>query len=122
MEGINFKPEIDIEDRDEARDLIEEMFNKGERPCVTVPKIYLSALEKGLRPHSTWVSADLIVGTFGRKPYLPKTENTGDRAIVYIKEISPKSIEPRFTGSDNHFHGVVVLSGPISPESIEVLN
>lgn len=109
---------IEIEDIDEAREFIEELFEKGERPIVTVKEKWVDLLRAGLRPHSSWIDGfDEVVGTYGRDPYLPEGEK---RVRVRVNGIDIKQIEPRFTGKDKKFHGVVILKGPIQPEHIEV--
>ncbi|HEY4515523.1 MAG TPA: hypothetical protein VJJ22_05225 [Candidatus Paceibacterota bacterium] len=102
---------------DDAREQIATLFEHGERPIVTIPIKYREYLKTGLRAHSTWIPcAELLTATFGRPPYLPDNE---DRLIVRIKDIELDHISPRFTGPDNDFHGVVVISGPVAPEQLE---
>ncbi|PIP73413.1 MAG: hypothetical protein COW88_02230 [Candidatus Lloydbacteria bacterium CG22_combo_CG10-13_8_21_14_all_47_15] len=110
-------PAFRPEDIDEAREYILARYEKGERPVVTVKKRYLSVLSRGLAPHATWVpeAGDMLVGTFGREALLPEGE---ERVAVHVLDIDPRHIEPRFTGPDNAFHGVVALSGPIPPERL----
>lgn len=121
MEGVNAPghEKINIKDPEEAREFISQMLEKGEKPCITVPEQYFEFIKDGLKPHSTWIMGfDAIVGTLGRDPYMPDEH----RKIVYIKNIDIKNIQPRFTGPDNSFHGVIIVNGPIPPEKIEVMN
>lgn len=114
------KEKLNISDPEEARDFVFAMIERGEVPCVSVPEEYLSALQKGLVAHASWIPGmNAIVGTLGRKPYMPNKENER-RVVVRIKKINPQNIQPRFTGPDKAFHGVVVIDGPIPPENIEV--
>lgn len=111
--------QINIKDPEDAREFILHLLEEGERPCVTVPEQYLPYLKEGLKPHSTWILGfDAVVGTLGREPYLPDK----NRKIVYIKNIDIKRVEPRFTGPDNSFHGVVIIRGPVEPEQLDIQN
>jgi len=106
-----------IIDLDEASEFITDLWERGERPTVSVPKQYAECLKEGLKPHSTWIpGAEVIAATFGRSPYLPNDE---ERIIVNVN-IPPNRIKPRLTGPDKSFHGVVILEGPISPEEITI--
>ena len=110
------RPEfIDISDSEEARDLIREDMLKGRLPILTVPKKFAHVIKQGLVPHSTWIGQPFLAGTLHREPYLPDGE---ERIVLQIK-VSPDRVEPRFTGPDKHYHGVVIFKGPISPEEIE---
>ena len=112
--------ESTIESPEEAREYIDTLYEQGERPIVTVPVVYRDALAKGLHPHSNWLpGTELLVGTFARNPYLPTGE---ERVQVRVRNIDKHHIEPRFTGPDRMFHGVVVLSGPIYPEDLEIIH
>ncbi len=112
---------ISISDPEEAREFVYTLIEQGEVPCVSVPEKYLAALQKGLMAYSSWIPGmNAIVGTLGRKPYLPNSEE-GKRVLVRIKKIDPHNIQPRFTGPDKSFHGVVLLDGPIPPEDLEVV-
>lgn len=118
--GAESSPEL-ITDPEDAREQIHEMFEKGERPVVSVPEEYAEALSKGLVAHSTWIPGfSAIVGTFGRPPYVPNTDS-GKRVLVKV-ELEEDQIEPRFTGPKNAYQGIVVLKGPIPPERIVRLN
>lgn len=119
-EYIEKKEQIpSIDNSEQAIIFIKGLLEKGERPIVTVPEKYSEALKIGLKPKTSWIPGfKVIAATFGRSPYLPENEK---RLLVKIKDISPEQIIPRFTGLDKKFHGVVVLEGPISPDSIEIL-
>ena len=86
-----------ITDPESAREQIHELFEKGERPVVSVPEEYADAISKGLVARATWIPGfSAIVGTFGRDPYLPNTDS-GKRVLVKV-ELDEDQIEPRFTG------------------------
>jgi hypothetical protein len=124
IESQNFNQEktpmhTACESYDEAREYIDELFEKGERPIVTVKEKWFDSLKAGLRPQSSWIDGfNEIVGTFGREAYEPEGEK---RVRVRVSGIDVRQIEPRFTGKDRKFQGVVILKGPIPPECIEVL-
>ena len=114
-------PHESITDPGDAREIIHEMYERGERPIVSVPEQYAEALRRGLQPHSTWIPGfSAIVGTFGREPYLPETDSS-KRILVKI-ELDENQIEPRFTGPGKSYQGIVVLRGPIPTEKIVRLN
>lgn len=107
---------IDIADPEEARRFIRErMEREGEMPTVTVPVEFVEEARKGIKPHTTWIYDALIAGMLGRKPYVP---DESSRVTFRIKA-APDNVVPRFTGPDNHFHGVVVFRGPIDPDLLE---
>ena len=109
----------EIQDPEDALEWIHELFQKGERPVVSVPEQYTEALTNGLTAHATWIPGfSAIVGTFGRDPYTPGSEK---RALVKI-DLDEDQIEPRFTGPSHAYQGVVVLRGPIKPEQLTVLS
>src|SRR5688572_13752784 len=82
-----------ITDPAEARERIHEMFEKGERPVVSVPEQYADALSKGLVAHSTWIPGfSALVGTFGREPYTP----LGEKRVLVRVELDEDQLEPRF--------------------------
>ena len=111
------QPDIDIDSVEEASDFIRESIEAGIFPIISVPDQYVDAARKGIKPHTTWIGERIIAGTIGRDPYLPSTEQ---RHLFKI-HVSADAIEPRFTGNDKHFHGVVVFRGPILPTALEAL-
>ena len=116
----NKTQEIAIDSFQESEKYIREQFENGVRPIVTIPTKYEKYLKKGLRAHTTWIDGlDIIAATFDRKPFMADED---ERIVVKIQDININQIEPRFTGEDKKFHGVVVLSGPISNKSIEVIH
>lgn len=114
MEGNEALP---IESLEEANAWIRMIFNNGERPIVTVPREYLDDLKKeGLTERPTWIPGfNIIAGTLGRNPYREE-----GRIKVRVIGIGIDQIEPRFT-VDNKFNGVVRIKGPISPNSLEIM-
>jgi len=112
-----YMPCIDIEDVEEALVFIRDLFAQGERPKITVPKKYADTLQFGLREHASWVPGfNLIAATFGRNDVF--TKKGEERICVEAASIIADQIQPRFTGPDKHFHGVVILKGPIPPEAL----
>ena len=111
------KEEIDsITDAESARERIHELFEKGERPVISIPQQYSDALNKGLVAHASWIPGfSAIVGTLGREPYMPAGE---DRILVKIDIDNEEQIDPRFTGPSHSYQGIVMLHGPIPAENI----
>ncbi len=106
---------IDVEDFEEAREIIADAIKRGELPIVSVPEEYKEVAHIGIEPNTTWVGEKIIAGTILRPPYVPKGES---RSFFKI-HVPPKQVEPRFTGPDGHFHGVVAFRGPISSDDME---
>lgn len=108
-----------ITDPEEAQMRIHELFERGERPVVSVPAQYVDVLKKGLVAHATWlIGVSAIVGTLGRPPYIPVGEK---RVLVRVEIEDERQLEPRFTGPSHTYQGVVVLRGPIPPEKITII-
>lgn len=105
----------DIEDAEEAREAIKGAIEKGEQPVISVPEEYGDAARNGITPHATWIGEKITAGTVLRPPYLPN----GEKRRFFRINVSGEQIEPRFTGPDKHFHGVVGFRGPIPPDAIE---
>ena len=107
-------------DLESAQEYIDAQFETGVRPVVSVPVEYAEAAKNGLKPHSTWIPGlEVIVGTFGVEPYMPKGD---ERVLPKINIGNARQIKPRFTGPTKEFQGVVVFDGPIPPDQIEVLH
>jgi hypothetical protein len=105
----------------EAEEAIDECFERGMFPIVTVPLRYIESLQKGLEAHATWIpDLNVIAGTIGKEPYAPGGESE-PRAIVEVRHIKRSAVHPRLTGPDQNFHGVVILDGPIPPDSLRVI-
>lgn len=102
----------------DAEELLEEMLQKGERPIVTFPRDLLSKVQThGLQPRKSWIPGfEKVVGTLGIPPY----RDNPDRVTVRILIDDPKTLQPRMTGTDMKFHGVVVFNTPVSPSQIEL--
>ncbi|MBI4692271.1 MAG: hypothetical protein HY773_02440 [Candidatus Terrybacteria bacterium] len=107
---------IDIEDVEEAKNFIRKAIEQGELPIITVPLKYAEVARKGIASFATWIGESITAGTISREPYIPK----GEERVIFKITVLPEQVEPRFTGPDKHFHGVVVFRGPISPESLEL--
>lgn len=97
---------FDIED---AREHVEDLLSQGFRPLITIPEEFVDdVLAYGVTvvPKQDLLSGkkfSFIAGTIGLDPYLPESEQRR------VFEIDPSSvrIEPRMTGADSGFHGVV---------------
>ncbi|TSD01504.1 MAG: hypothetical protein Greene101415_220 [Parcubacteria group bacterium Greene1014_15] len=101
-----------------AYEMIRTLFEQGEKPVVTVPRQYVPMLRRGIRESSSWIGGNIVAGTIGRDPYMPPGE---DRALLRISIDSIERLEPRLTGPDQAFHGIVVFKGPIFPDQIEII-
>lgn len=112
--------EIDIPIRS-ARIFIEEKFVSGERPVITINSRDIEEVKHGLFPRTTWDPDDgsMLVGTFATRPYQPEGE---DRISLRLSGVSSRQISPRATGPDRHFHGVVMINGPVYPNQFEILS
>jgi hypothetical protein len=116
-------PDIDIEDIDEAREYISSLINEGTLPLITIPEMHLEELlTNGISfvPKQDLLSGkkfSFIAGTVGIDPYFPEDQKR------YVLEIIDSKIhlEPRLTGKDSHFHGVVGFPNGVSPTSFRLL-
>jgi len=106
---------LDIEDPQEAKEIIAAAIEKGNLPIISVPEKYFDELKNGIRANTTWIGEKIIAGTILRDPYIPP----GEVRRIFKINVSPDQVEPRFTGPDVHFHGVVAFRGPIPPEAIQ---
>lgn len=106
---------LDIEDPESARETISKAIEEGKLPVISVPEKYVEAAKKGIVPHATWIGEQIIAGTILREPYSPE----GEKRHFFKISLEASQIEPRFTGPDKHFHGVVAFHGPIPPEAIQ---
>lgn len=96
-----------VEDVVEAKELIRKLLEMGERPKISISKKFLEAImqEGGLSEKETWVPGfRALIGTLGREPY----GLGGEEERIIFEATNPHiQLEPRFTGKDKKFHGVV---------------
>lgn len=122
LEESGFRPkESQAEDKEEATGLVEELIEQGVFPVVTVKKEHAQKLKKdGLTAKETWIpGTKVIVGTLGLPPYNPEE----DRIAFEIVGISPEDIEPRITGQEKTFQGIIAFkSSRIGPEHLRELS
>lgn len=113
---------IDPLDKEEAYEIIEVFMQNGIFPSVTVPEEHLSAILKdGLRERATSYQPQVsaIVGTLGIQPFLPEKKK---RAVLELR-VPVEKVQPRFTGSERIFQGVVHINmRHVSPEQIRVVS
>ncbi|MCX6739634.1 MAG: hypothetical protein NTZ49_00195 [Candidatus Parcubacteria bacterium] len=107
-------------DREEAREMIEKMISERIYPIVTVPAEFWPNIqsEGGLSAHKTKYLPDFkkIVGTLGVGAYNPQ-----GRVLLQI-ECDPNDLEPRMTGSNLTYHGIVGYTKNFVPlEKIKLL-
>jgi hypothetical protein len=114
---------LTIEDITEAREYIAELLAAGTRPIVTVPEQYAEqVLKEGIHTllkedGLTGKKFSFIAGTIGVPILSPSDE---DRFVLSVDTDTVK-IEPRLTGSDKAFHGVVHFPNGIPARAITVL-
>lgn len=110
----------DVEDINDAREYVEEQVAAGVRPLITVPKEYVEEVVKyGItsipkQDVKTGRKFSFIAGTIGLDPYLP------ENSTRHVFEVDPSQvhIEPRITGSDQRFHGVVGFVDGVPPSAL----
>jgi len=111
-------PRIPKSERDKAVEYVRDLIITGAKPVITVPKKYVEIVkERGLSEHPTWIpGTNRIVGTLGRKPY------GGEDRVAFSVDVNPDEIEPRFTGPDVEFRGVVGFKiKHIPPENLHII-
>jgi hypothetical protein len=112
-----------LEDIDEAREFIAECLKNNINPIITIPEEFADEVMKyGIhfipkQDVKTGRKFSFIAGTIGIGPYLPEGQSR------YIMEIDPKNIqiEPRITGKQKRFYGVVGFVGGVPAESFKPL-
>lgn len=112
---------VDPGEVDEARGHIRTLVAVGVRPIVSVPTTGLhDVLARGLQAKDTWIPGfRVIAGTFGVAPYLP--EHSPPRTLIEV-DAPPEDIEPRFTGKEQSYHGVVTLKPDrIPPDRLRII-
>lgn len=100
---------LTIEDVDDAREYIAELVSTGTLPLVTVPEEFVEkVLQEGIsilpkEDKLTGKKFSFVAGTIGVPPLAPSLETR----YVLAVDASVVKIEPRMTGEDRAFHGVV---------------
>ena len=93
-----------IEIGEEAKQAVKWLESMGEQPKISIDLKYLDDLKMkgGKEARTTWLpSLRAIVGTIGVLPY------GADKRVVFTV-VNPKiQIEPRATGGNKKFHGVI---------------
>lgn len=110
----------DIEDIEDAREYVEEQVAAGVRPIITVPAEYVEDVVRyGItsipkQDPKTGRRFSFIAGTIGLDPYLP------ENSTRHVFEVDPAQVrmEPRITGSDHRFHGVVGFTDGVPPSAL----
>lgn len=112
QQKYHMPPDYEVE---EARDKIRQLLEAGELPYISVPEKYVEIVKKeGIHMSPSWTGHRLIVGTIGRQPY--KLDDP-DRRYFEVLALA-EDLEPRFTGEDKTFRGVVGFKNEILPENI----
>lgn len=97
-------------DIDDAREYVAELVMQGKFPIITVPLEHVETIQtygiSSVPKHDllTGSKFSFVAGVIGLEPYLPEGQS---RAIFSVDPAQVRSIEPRFTGKDKAFHGVV---------------
>ena len=110
-------------EREEAKELIEDLTEKGIYPILTIPREYWQKIKKqgaGISAKETWIPGEkIIVGSLGVEPY---SGHEKDRAVLQV-EVETNDLEPRTTGKDLTYSGIVVFrKGFIPLENITQLS
>lgn len=94
-----------IDNPDEARDYIQKLRDAGTHPVISVPREFVETLQKegAAKARETWIpKLAVLAGTIGVPPYSPEPNR------IFYEVVNPDTrIEPRFTGKDKKFHGIV---------------
>ncbi len=108
---------------DDAREFIVECLKQNINPIITIPEEFAEeVLQYGIhfvpkQDVKTGRKFSFIAGTIGIDPYLPEGQSR------YVIEIDPKDIEiePRITGKQKRFYGVVGFVGGVPAKSFRPL-
>ncbi len=120
---IDFVHREGLEDIDEAREFIAECLKNNINPIITIPEEFAEEVMKyGIhfvpkQDLKTGRKFSFIAGTIGIGPYLPEGQSR------YVMQVDPKNvqIEPRITGKQKRFYGVVGFVGGVPAESFKPL-
>lgn len=96
-----------VGDAEEAREMIIKLLEMGEKPKVSVERKFLETImqQGGLSEKETWIPGfRALIGTLGREPYGLARE---EERMVFEVTNPHIQLEPRFTGKDKKFHGIV---------------
>lgn len=116
-------PEILVADREDAKELVDNLLAKGVRPIITVPKELASEVEKhGIsfvpkEDLATGRKYSFIAGTLNIHPYVPEEEER----VVFEIDTEQVRVQPRFTGKDKAFHGVVAFPDGVPATALRPL-
>jgi hypothetical protein len=114
---------LTIEDVDDAREHVAELVAQGVHPLVTVPEEFAEqVLKDGIhvlpkQDGLTGKKFSFIAGTIGVPPLAPSLETR----YVLAVDGSRVKIEPRMTGEDRAFHGVVQFPDGIPADAFTVV-
>jgi hypothetical protein len=105
-------------DKEEAEEWIEKLVSSGILPILSLPKEHWQGVQQqGLKAKATWIpELKVLAATLGVLPYKASEE---DRVFLRI-EAKPQDLQPRITGQDRTFHGVVGFNSDyIPPDKIQ---
>lgn len=107
---------------DYGKETLEELLSNNFPIVFSVPAQYSSKIkEKGLTLHETDIPGfKALAGTIGIPPYTPDEE---PRLLAILKpEFAKKyKIQPRFTGKETIFQGVIITLNSIDPSDLEFI-
>ncbi|MBD3359276.1 MAG: hypothetical protein GF365_01020 [Candidatus Buchananbacteria bacterium] len=108
-------------DKEDAEEWIEKLVSSGIKPILSLPKAnWQEVQQQGLKAKATWIpELKVLAATLGVVPYKAGEE---DRVFLQI-EAKPRDLQPRITGKDRTFHGVVGFNRDyIPPDKIEQID
>ncbi len=108
-------------DKEEAEEWVEKLLSSGIQPILSLPKEHWQEVQqKGLKAKATWIpELKVLTATLGVLPYKNDKE---DRVFLQIKA-KPQDLQPRITGEDRTFYGVVGFNREyIPPDKIQKIS
>ncbi len=113
-----------IERRDEYLDWLEDLYEEGFLPVITFAKKYLpEKLKNGFNAHFSEYIPTLkcTAGTIGVKYFIPESEH---RCIAILRnpQKTQYNIQPRLTGPEKSFQGVITTSSHIDLEDFIIID
>lgn len=120
--GTAHHERVAITDILEAREHVAELIEKGTHPLITAETKYVpDILEHGINflakeDGLTGKKFSFIAGTIGIAPLAPKTE---ERYVLAVD--TSVRVEPRLTGADAAFHGVVQFPAGVPANALTIV-
>ncbi len=103
-----------VSEKEEIKQFITQLLDNKIFPVISLPKKFLDIIKKegGIHARDTYIpGVKLIAGILGMKPY----EKQGEDRVLLEIQCKPEDLDPRFTGKNKSYNGVVVFNKDFIP-------